>query len=210
MAAQRKGQLLWVSPALELSASPNSTLGACQAVPTAPWADPALSTCSGQEAGCTPTDHRELSSGHRMKWPWLEVAMWLCGLGTLGRPNAHHSQSLLCHSHPGHCSEDSPLTFPVWIFQQFSDSGPSSHPLKRLSLTIFRAHWVLALKSFSLGESEWHNLACNYTSSHFAPVLQRVPTVLPRPDRKCPEGKECHPILCDATKHKAEQTVGTQ
>lgn len=66
------------------------------------------------------------------------------------------------------------------------------------------------LESFSSGESEWHNLALNYTSSHLAPVLQIVLTMLPRLDHKCPEGREYCPSLCDATKHQAEQTVGTQ
>lgn len=79
MVAQRKEATTLRQPSLEFSTSP--VFLACQAVPTASWADPALRNCSRQEVGCMPTDHRELSRGHGVKW--------LCGLRTPGRPAAH-------------------------------------------------------------------------------------------------------------------------
>lgn len=41
---EKGGHVSWVSPALELSASPASILRACQAMPTASWAHPAQRT----------------------------------------------------------------------------------------------------------------------------------------------------------------------
>lgn len=72
MVAQRKEATTLRQPSLELSTSPVFLV--CQAVPTASWADPALRNCSRQKVGCMPTDHRELSRGHGVKW--------LCGLRT--------------------------------------------------------------------------------------------------------------------------------
>lgn len=176
-------------------------------MPTASWTDPAQKTHLMTGSGL---------HGHRPQDPVQRsqsVATLTRVVGWLKDPrHASYSSSPISAGPPLSWLLPRGLSLDIsclWDCWQFPDSGLSPYSFKRPSLTIFRAHWVPALESFSPGEPEWHNLALNYISSHLAPVLQRVLIVLPRPDCKCPEGREHSPILCDTTKHKAKQTVST-
>lgn len=156
-----------------------------------------MKTCSQPKVDCMPTDHWELSprpqslmtlmrSGHGLRdprqvscsSPWSQLYPFCLRL--LSRSLALH---ISCLGIPRAGS---------WLRALSLLSQEAPHHLQG-SLN-------MPFESFSSGESEWHSLALNYTSSYLAPVLQTVLTILPRPDHKCPQGREYCPSLCDATK----------
>lgn len=121
-----------VSPALELSASPDSALRPWRQHPQLPGQPRCRGPAHHQKWTACPQTTRSCPEATEGNDP---AEKWPCSSGIPARPAAHHPNPSGFTPVPGCSWEAPPSTCP----QQVPDSGPSPNTLQR-PLTIFRAH----------------------------------------------------------------------